>query len=199
MNSIQTYALTRAAICLHFLCPLPLQLCCSCSERCAHTHHKRLSELLTPVGWSKISFFFRWLPWWIVVSELHWWRHFILVTHALNLEWTYSELIELTPISCSGTENSEFPILGLINSELRVRLRVYWTCFLKQGPELLQCMNCIQINFPCLSSRLKGSHIYKLGSIFFQSEFTWMHYPQRFHYQCASAATQIHTNLWKEH
>ncbi len=73
-----------------------------------------------------MPFFFRRLPWWIIVSELHWWWLFIVVTHALNSEWTNSELIERTWLSCSGTENSEFPVSWFIRSEFRVRLRAFW-------------------------------------------------------------------------
>ncbi len=57
--------------------------------------------------WRRTTFFSRQLPWWIIVSELRWWWLFIVVTHTLNSEWTNSELIERTQISCSGTENSE--------------------------------------------------------------------------------------------
>ncbi len=50
------------------------------------------------------------LPWWIVISELHWSWLFIVVVHVLNSESNYSELNKLTQFSLSETENSEFPI-----------------------------------------------------------------------------------------
>ncbi len=79
-----------------------ISLLCRCVAfffwKWAHTCHKHILELLTPVWWCRMTFFSCWLPWWIVVSELHWWRLFIVVTYALLrvklvdwVDWTNSD------------------------------------------------------------------------------------------------------------
>lgn len=49
--------------------------------------------------------------------------------HELNSRWNYAQLIKLTPVTCSGRENSESPIW-----EISVGLRVCLHCFVKQAP-----------------------------------------------------------------
>ncbi len=69
---------------------------------------KNWSHALTEVR-LLTSFWRELLPWWIVISPLHWSWLFIVMEHALNSESTDLELSKLTQFSCSGTENSEFP------------------------------------------------------------------------------------------
>lgn len=45
--------------------------------------------------------------------------------------WTYSDLTELTLISCSGTEDTELPISELINLLFVFKVSVWWICFLE--------------------------------------------------------------------
>ncbi len=58
MNCIQTYALARAAILsrtnsVSFAAAAVLLF----SLKCPHTRHKNVLEILTPVGWSRMTFF----------------------------------------------------------------------------------------------------------------------------------------------
>ena len=91
------------------LSPSVLQPFCICGEIHAHTHRRPAEGPPTPSLWNKLLFYFP-LSWWLMMSGLHCWWLFIIVMHVLNSGWTYSELIELTQISCSGTGYSEFPI-----------------------------------------------------------------------------------------
>lgn len=62
------------------------------------------------------------LPWWLVQSGLHWWCLFIVVA---NFWWEYSELSKKTPISWSGSENSD--------SDPDPQVDPLWNCFVKQN------------------------------------------------------------------
>lgn len=57
---------------------------------------------------------------------------FATVVRKLNSEWTCSQLMQATHISCSGS--ADFSICGSTSSESRVTLWVCWASFLKRGP-----------------------------------------------------------------
>jgi len=52
------------------------------------------------------------LPWWLIISVLHWQWLFIVVAHTLNSESVNLELIELTHFNCSEPKTQSFPSQG---------------------------------------------------------------------------------------
>ena len=52
-----------------------------------------------PIPWGKSKWIYAFGPCLIMLSGIHWWWLFIVNRHALNPEWTYSELINPTLIT----------------------------------------------------------------------------------------------------
>ena len=120
LQLILTHWLGQQFSAMRALALLLLPQYCFFLEIYAYFLHMRSLIFPAPPGRSRrIEAFSHLLPWWIMLSVCHWWGLFISSCTGFTQGYLDSELIELSVITCSETENSEFDSSELVNLELR--------------------------------------------------------------------------------